>query len=82
MWNKNREKRHPRTCRFYKEYRIRKFSDLCRYENVQPENNLLTEVLKNKLKVFERVLDDRDSEINHLEIESSKERNDKDKYDL
>ena len=72
----NCDKRHPRSCNFFREYRRCKFLDFCRYEHVEPFSEKLIEQLDDKIKVFEKLLEKKDVENKSLkkEIESNKNR--------
>ena len=43
--------RHPRTCKFYRDYRRCKYSEWCSYEHVENENENLVERINNLEKV-------------------------------
>ena len=73
----NCQKRHPRTCNFYRDYRRCKFSDYCRYKHDQP-NDQITLKFEERMKAFENVIDEKDAKILELEkeVNSNKQRMD------
>ena len=44
------EKRHPRSCRFYREHGMCKFTDFCKYAHNQPLNDKFANHFETKIK--------------------------------
>ena len=66
----NCDKRHPRPCNFYRDYGRCKYLEYCKYEHIQQGNNILTEKYQNKIDTLEKVVDEKDSLIRKLKIET------------
>ena len=69
------EKRHPKTCSFFKQYKMCKFGEFCKYKHEACENifekKILNEILeiKEKIKSLEKHVIEKDIIIDNLTIE-------------
>ena len=71
-------KRHPRTCRYFRDYRRCKFGSYCTFSHDVPKNSDHCEikVLKEKVDNLEKIISDKDLEISSI-FESIAKQNEK-----
>ena len=60
------EKRHPRTCMYYRDYGRCKFIEYCIYKHSQPVNETFTKQIETRTREFEKILEKKVKEISTM----------------
>ena len=63
------EKRHPGSCRFYREHGMCKFTDFCKYAHNQPLNDKVAKQFETKIKELEKLVVKKEKEIQKISTE-------------